>query len=234
MTVSILNLEGTIFLSRWIHFMSGVTWIGLLYYFNFVQGAFFNEIDAATKGICVRKLVPKALWWFRWAAMFTLITGLYTLTTRAHLGGWEIFSTSWGVTILTGSALAVLMWANVWFVIWPSQKVVIHSAEEVAAGRSALPEAAERGARAGIASRHNVLFSIPMLFFMGAASHLPLQIGPEPRFGTLTIILAALFGLIQLNALKGKLGPLSTVKGTITSGIIFTVVLYVLLECFTK
>jgi uncharacterized membrane protein len=72
----------------------------------------------------------------------------------------------------TGALMGTFMWANVWFVIWPAQKVVIASAEQIAGGGEAIPEAAARGARAGTASRINTLFSIPMLFFMGSASHL--------------------------------------------------------------
>src|SRR6185503_1869849 len=105
-----------------LHFFFGVTWIGHLYYFNFVQGAFFAETDAATKSNAIQKLVPRALWWFRWGAMWTLVTGLVMLLAKGHqAGGMEIYSTSWGVAILTGGLFGLTMWANVWFVIWPNQ-----------------------------------------------------------------------------------------------------------------
>src|SRR4051794_20545 len=173
MDFALFSLDGLMFLLRWLHFFFGVTWIGHLYYFNFVQGSFFAETDAATKSGAIQKLVPRALWWFRWGAMFTLITGVAYLGLRdnqlAH--NWH---NAYGVSILTGAAFAVVMWANVWFVIWPNQKIVIQSATQAASGGVALPNAAAAGARAGVASRTNVLFSIPMLFFMGAASHLPI------------------------------------------------------------
>src|SRR3954465_10051809 len=102
MEIALFNLEGLMFLLRWLHFFFGITWIGLLYYFNFVQGAFFAETDAATKSGAIQKLVPRALWWFRWGAMFTLITGLLILMSRGHRDGFAIFATSWGVSILTG------------------------------------------------------------------------------------------------------------------------------------
>src|SRR3954469_25086301 len=121
MTFALFSMEGFVFLMRWLHFFFGITWIGHLYYFNFVQGPFFGETDAATKSNAIQKLVPRALWWFRWGAMFTLLTGLLILGTRGHRDGMGIFMTSWGVCIMTGFAMGALMWANVWFVIWPNQ-----------------------------------------------------------------------------------------------------------------
>jgi len=122
MTFSLLNLEGLMFVFRWIHFFAGVTWIGMLYYFNFVQGAFFGETDAATKSNCVQKLVPRALWWFRWGAMFTFFSGLLILGLKGHTAGFEIYATSWGVSILMGAALGALMWAKPLAGENPSQK----------------------------------------------------------------------------------------------------------------
>src|SRR5581483_5133203 len=113
MDLALLQMDGIMFLFRWLHFFFGVTWIGHLYYFNFVQGAFFAETDAATKSNVIQKLVPRALWWFRWGAMFTMLTGITMLGIKGHMGGAEIFATSWGVSILTGAALGLLMWFNV-------------------------------------------------------------------------------------------------------------------------
>ncbi len=114
---------GLLFLLRWVHLLAGVTWIGLLYYFNFVQGPFFAETDAGTRGNAIQKLVPRALWWFRWAAMLTFLSGIAILGARR--ASW---SDPWGITILTGAAFGTLMFLNVWLVIWPKQKVVIASA----------------------------------------------------------------------------------------------------------
>src|SRR6185503_17807512 len=116
-----------------LHFFFGVTWIGHLYYFNFVQGAFFAETDPTTKSNAIQKLVPRALWWFRWGAMFTMLTGMTYLGMKGHQGGGSaLFATSWGVSILTGATLGMMMWANVWFIIWPKQKIVIASATQAA------------------------------------------------------------------------------------------------------
>ncbi len=220
---------GVLMLLRWIHFIFGIIWIGLLYYFNFVQGPFFAETDAATKSGAIQKLVPRALWWFRWGAMFTWLSGWLIIGMRGHETQGAIFATSWGVTIMTGAFLGTLMWFNVWFVIWPNQKIVIQSATQVAQGGQALPNAAAAGARAGCASRHNVLFSFALLFMMGAASHLPIQVAEGAThiwYGVLLVIGLAL----EANALKGKTGPLTTVKGVIHCSVALAVVMYALME----
>lgn len=232
--MAILSFDGALFVLRWLHFFFGITWIGLLYYFNFVQGSFFAETDAATKSGVIQKLVPRALWWFRWGAMGTVVTGLLYLGARGHMAGMDIFATSWGISILTGMAMGLIMWANVWFVIWPAQKVVIASATQVAGGGQAIPEAAARGARAGVASRTNTLLSIPLLFFMGAASHLPIAVNPNANLMVLAIVVLVLLGAIELNALKGKTGPITTIKGVIHCGFALTVVFYLLVEFLTK
>ena len=177
--MALASSEGWHFLLRWFHFLAGITWIGMLYYFNFVQTPFFaTELGGQARSLMVRGLVPNALWWFRWGAMFTFLTGgLILLTARS---GRRAARQRLHDADPDRRAARHLMWANVWFVIWPAQQVVIASANEVAAGGEADPAAA-RGARAGLASRTNTLFSIPMLFFMGAASHLTL---PVPRVGS--------------------------------------------------
>jgi uncharacterized membrane protein len=234
MQLAMFSYEGFLFFLRWMHFFFGVVWIGHLYYFNFVQGTFFTETDATTKSNVIQKLVPRALWWFRWAAMFTMITGVLYLMARGHHDGAAIFATSWGISILTGATLAMFMWGNVWFVIWPNQKVVIQSATQAASGEQPIADAAARGARAGVASRTNTMFSIPMLFFMGAASHLPINVNPEANFLALTAVLGVIILALELNALKGKTGPMTTVKGVIHSGLGLTVVIYFIVELMTK
>jgi uncharacterized membrane protein len=138
------------------------------------------------------------------------------------------------VLILTGAAMALLMWFNVWFVIWPAQKVVIQNAVDTAAGKPANPAAAARAARSGVASRTNVLFSIPMVFFMASSTHLPLVITPGKSLMGLFIVLAVILLGLEANALKGKTGPMTSVKGVIHCGFGLAVVLYVLMEVLTK
>lgn len=233
MQFSLFTVDGVLFLLRWLHIFFGIVWIGHLYYFNFVQGAFFAETDAATKSNAIQKLVPRALWWFRWGAMFTLITGVIILTGMLHQNPYTV-STARGILILSGAALATLMWFNVWFVIWPAQKVVIQSAVDVAGGKPANPDAAARGARALVASRTNVLFSIPMVFFMASSTHLPLVVGSEASLAKYWIAFFLIVGSLQLNALKGKTGPMTTVKGVIHCGFALSLVLYLMVEVMTK
>lgn len=233
MTWALSGTDGILFLLRWIHFMAGITWIGLLYYFNFVQGEFFKEIDASVKNVALSKLASRALWWFRWGAMVTFLSGVLLITGTLHTG--VSLGSSWGVLISIGGSIATLMWFNVWFVIWPKQKIVIASAESVLKGGAADPKAADAGARALVASRTNVMFSIPMLFFMGAARHLVLQRDfTQVNFSIIAGVFGAILILLEANALKGKTGPLTTIKGVIHCGLGLAAVLYVLVELTTR
>jgi uncharacterized membrane protein len=230
MDVALFTQEGLVQVLRMLHFFSGVAWIGLLYYFNFVQGAFFAEIDAPAKNLAFSKLVPKALWWFRWGAMGTFVSGIAMLAIQgAQLKG-DFFLTPYGLYIWPGALMGTFMFLNVWLIIWPKQKIVIASANSVLSGGPANPEAAKVGPQAALASRTNTLFSIPLLFFMGASRHLNLSMGenfsPMLAMGVVTAIIV----LIELNAIKGKMGPMATVKGVIHSGLALLVVLYGLLE----
>jgi uncharacterized membrane protein len=230
MNIALFSLEGSLFVLRWFHLFFGIIWIGLLYYFNFVQGSFMAEADAAAKSTVTQKLLPRALWWFRWGAMGTFLTGWLIIMMRGHMGGIEIFQTSWGVQILIGGVMGTLMWYNVWFVIWPNQKIVIQNAVDVAAGKPANPALAAVAARALTASRTNTMLSVGLLFFMGAASHLSLATGPESQYLLLTLILGVFLGAIEYNALKGKVGPMATIKGVVHLGFVIALVLYAVVE----
>ena len=232
MKLALFNLDGFLFILRWLHLFFGVMWIGHLYYFNFTQGAFMAEADAPTKSGVLTKLLPKALWWFRWGAMWTMVTGLIYLTAKAHqYPSFGVFiGSSYGLSICFGALLGLTMWANVWFIIWPNQKIVIQSATQVAGGGAAIPEAAACAAKALLASRTNTLFSIPMLFFMGASSHLNFAITESSKHGLVWALLLLFWGAIELNAIKGKLGPIATVKGVVHFGFAITLVFYAIIE----
>jgi uncharacterized membrane protein len=179
--MSLLTLEGFLFLLRWVHFLAGITWIGILYYLNFVQTPYFaTDLGGQARSAMMRGLVPNALWWFRWGAMITFLTGWTIVITHMVTG---TASMPYYALILTGGTLGTLMWYNVWFVIMPRQRLAIASAEAVAAGGQANPEAAAQAPLAGRASRTNTLFSIPMLFFMGAARHLSIVNAETPNYG---------------------------------------------------
>jgi uncharacterized membrane protein len=233
--MALFGLDGWLFLLRWLHFLAGITWIGMLYYFNFVQTPFFATAEAPVRsGMIVGSLVGRALWWFRWGAMITFLTGwLIIIHKIAQFGGVrEFLAQPYGLSIFTGGMLGSVMWFNVWFIIWPAQQVVIASATQVAKGGQALPNAAARGQRGGFASRTNTLLSIPMLYFMGAASHLPWA-GEPGRGAKVTMLLLLLIVLVvaEVNALVGTTGPgkkmLATVKGTLWGGFVLTAIFWI-------
>jgi uncharacterized membrane protein len=231
-------MEGLMFILRWIHFLAGVTWIGLLYYFNFVQTPFFAETEAPVRSGAIQKLVPRALWWFRWGAMFTFLAGILIYGIRMHeMGAGLFYSSPYGVTITVGGLMGTLMFLNVWLVIWPKQQIVIASTNQVASGGQALPEAAGAARRAALTSRTNTVFSIPMLFYMGAASHYPAMVGQSGSRAVYWILVFIVIGAVQINALMGTQGvtkkPLDSVSGALWAGFVLTAALYVLTLALT-
>jgi uncharacterized membrane protein len=149
------------FVFRWLHVMSGVMWIGLLWYFNFVQTPSMPKIPDEQKPAISKVIAPTALFWFRWGAMSTIVTGLILAGMNGYLV--QALTLTKGVhAIGLGMWLGTIMWFNVWFIIWPNQKkalgIVQVSAEEKAAAAKT----------AGMTSRINTMLSIPMLFCMVA------------------------------------------------------------------
>jgi uncharacterized membrane protein len=192
-------------ISRAGHVLSGITWIGLLYYFNFVQTPAFAELSDGARGEALRKITFRALWWFRFGALLTLLFGLSMIAVQGEDTD-VYFEGAHGTALLTGILLAVTMFANVWFVIWPKQKIVIGSAERVAAGGEAdpnAPAAAKAGARA---SRANTLLSVTMLWFMVFAGHGG-GFWEEPIGSTIVywLVILAVWAYIELSAL-GRIG----------------------------
>ena len=215
--IALFTSYGLDYLFRWGHVLFGVTWIGVLYYFNFIQAEYFKEAEAAHRSGAIQKLVPRALWWFRWAAMFTFLTGVVLL-------GYRHSALSYDITV--GATLGTLMFLNVWLIIWPAQKIVIASATQVAQGGEALPEASAAAPKAALASRTNVLFSAPMLFFMGSGAHLGgnglVTDASTAGLGVIMLLILALEG----NAIFGKQGPITKVSGVIGCSLGLTAVLY--------
>jgi uncharacterized membrane protein len=152
---------------RYVHVFAGILWIGLLYYFNFVQIPTMPSVPAELKPAVSKYIAPKALFWFRWSALATVILGL--LVAETQQGGYSAraLTLSEGYeTIGVGMWLGLIMAANVWFVIWPNQKraLGIVPAEDSAKARSA--------STAMMASRINLILSIPMLYCMVAQTHI--------------------------------------------------------------
>lgn len=234
--MNLFSSAGAEFLLRWLHFLSGITWIGLLYYFNFVQGPFFAEADAATRSAATQKLVPRALWWFRWSAALTFVTGALIIAKRfgEAPAGTSVATTPWGEAILTGALFGTVMLFNVWRVIWPKQQIVIANAVATAGGGQANPAAAAASRRAFLASRTNVIFSIPMLFFMGAATHMPP--GPITHAAVYWVLVLVVVALIEINALTATSGattkPIEKIPGVILTGFVVWAVVFALVRLF--
>ena len=183
------------FLLRWIHFIAGITWIGLLYFFNFINIPVTGTMDAESKKKVVPELMPRALFFFRWGAMFTFLTGAaiivikYFLIGSGMTGTSGLMSTPGGLWITFGALFGTVMWFNVWFIIWPAQKKIIPAVKAGEAPPAGLP------AKAAMASRINTYLSVPLLFFMGAGSE-----GHYPIFNyyTLIIVIVVGFALVKL------------------------------------
>jgi len=180
-----------LFLLRWIHFIAGIIWIGHLYFFNFVNVPFAKTLDADGKKKVVPQLAPRALFWFRWGAMFTFLSGVFYIVWKIFIatdagltGTGGLFTSTWGKWITFGGLLGTIMWFNVWFIIWPAQKRIITWVRD---GQSPA-EMAGIVKRAYLASRANTYLSIPMLFAMAAASHFP-------SFSLLAVVLASAIGV---------------------------------------
>ena len=157
------------FLFRWLHVLSGVMWIGLLWYFNFVQIPSMPKIPDEQKPAISKVIAPTALFWFRWAALSTVITGLILATLNGYLVQSMLlgyFKGDQATYIGLGMWLGLIMAYNVWMIIWPNQQkalglVTASDDERKAAARTAM-----------LTSRFNTMFSIPMLYFMVAAQNL--------------------------------------------------------------
>jgi uncharacterized membrane protein len=191
---------------RSLHVLFGIAWIGLLYYFNFVQAEYVKIADPDAKADVFKKLAPNALWWFRWAALFTFLTGVILL----H----QIYVRI-GTEIILGATMGTIMMLNVWGIIWRNQKIVLGMKEG---------DAAAAGAKAGLASRTNTLFSVPMLMYMVYSVHGG-NVGMGISMNALYIGLAIIFA-IEANAIWGKMIPaIASVRAVIISSFALAIIM---------
>lgn len=168
--------------TRWIHFVAGITWIGLLYWFNFINVRTMATIDATARPHIVTTLLPRALAWFRHSAWVTVLAG-FVLIYGTYWAEGNVFGTAGARTIFFGMTLGVIMLLNVWGIIWPSQKRII------AAARAGAKPDPIWGRNALYASRTNFALSFPMLFFMASSSHAQLN---DQGLGIAFVVLTAL------------------------------------------
>ena len=193
---------------RSFHILFGIAWIGLLYYFNFVQTEYVKVADPDAKADVMKKLAPNALWWFRWAAFFTFLTGLiliHQITARI------------GTEIILGVTMGTIMMLNVWGIIWRNQKIVLGMKDG---------DVATAAAKAGLASRTNTLFSVPMLMYMVYSAHAPGSYLVLEDWSSLSLIIGlAIIFVIEANAIWGKMLPvIASVRAVITSSFVLAVI----------
>ncbi len=158
------------FIFRYIHILAGIMWIGILWYFNFVQIPNMPNIPDEQKPAISKVIAPAALWYFRWGAMFTIISGLLL----AHINGYLVNAITIGLldgvpkhtAIGIGMWLGTIMWFNVWFIIWPNQQRALGIVEADAETKAASAR------KAMLFSRTNTLLSLPMLFAMVSAQNI--------------------------------------------------------------
>ena len=233
------------FAFRWLHVIAGVCWIGLLYYFNLIQVPAFAAFgdEGKARNIAIDKVARRALWWFRWAAIATLVTGLLITGLienyfKDFMSGTSLFGIGHNVAISIGMVMGILMAANVWMIIWKNQRIVLANAVNVLGGKDADPAAAGAGRRALLASRQNFIFSFSMLFFMvGAAHYYPEEFSATTGEGYAFILIAVVLGaLLQMNALgifggikagNKLLWPYESHKNAIITSVVLFVVLFV-------
>lgn len=213
LAASFFSRGGFAFGFRWLHIVAGIAWIGLLYYFNVVQvpafAAYGNDGDGPkARNIALNILARKALWWFRWAAVATFVTGIIIVgLTKSY---FSASGDGHNASILTGMLLGTIMLLNVWGVIWRNQKVVLANAATVLGGGAANPDAPAAGRKALMASRQNAVFSVSMLFFMVFKSHSPYaaeQASNKALFWIIGLILVAVMELNALGFMPWKVAP---------------------------
>ena len=207
---------------RWLHILSGIVWIGMLYYFNLVQVPAFAAFgdEAKARNIALDKLTRRALWWFRWGAVSTVVMGISITMAekdffKANDLGVSFGKTGNGLAISLGMLLAIIMFLNVWGVIWRNQKVLLANAANVLAGGEANPDAPAAGRRALMASRQNVVFSVAMLYLMVVASHdvylggaaVAISSGKVGAFWAIAVVVTAVLEVNALGLMPWKAQP---------------------------
>ena len=232
-----------------VHVIAAVMWMGLLWFFNFVQTPAYAEMDAAARNNAFDKLTWRALWWFRWAAMATVVMGVLVIGVEgSNMYNGDFWKSTPGVTLLIGILMAVVMLYNVWMIIWPNQQIVIANARQVQSGGEADPNAPAAARAGAMASRQNTIFSFPVLFFMVGVGHFYgdfSHFSIKPSTGSWFVFL--LIGIIVIGVLEANaLGKISgrgntglnviyeTHKNALYTGIGLIVGFYIFAEIFLR
>jgi uncharacterized membrane protein len=195
------------------HVMFAVMWMGLLWFFNFVQTPAYAEMEPSARNNAFDKLTWRALWWFRWSAMFTAGSGLLILLIVGFDDagyGSAFWKSPSGMGLAAAILFALVMLYNVWMIIWPNQQIVIANARNVQAGGVADPNAPAAARAGAMASRQNTIFSFSVFLFMVGTSHLfnVTHFDLQPAAGARVlfyIVVLAIAVAMEANAL-GKIG----------------------------
>jgi uncharacterized membrane protein len=232
-----------------VHVIAAVMWMGLLWFFNFVQTPAYAEMDPAARNQAFDKLTWRALWWFRWAAMSTVVMGVLIIAIEgSDMYNGDFWKSTPGVTLLVGILMALVMLYNVWMIIWPNQQIVIANARNVLAGGEADPNAPAAARAGAMASRQNTIFSLPVLFFMVAVGHFysdlsHFDIKPSTGLWFLYLLIGiVVIGILEANALgkvsgRGSTGLniiYETHINAIYAGAAITVVFYLIAEILLR
>lgn len=237
------------FAFRWFHILAGITWIGLLYYFNMVQVPALAEYgdEGKARNLTIDKVARRALWWFRWSAIGTfatgiLITGLVDNYYKDFFTEQSASGVGHDAAISVGMIIGILMAANVWMIIWKNQKVVLANVVNVLGGGEADPNAAIAGRKGLLGSRMNLIFSVSVVYFMVGSSHFYNGAFPNATSGSAWIfffVSMVIIALLELNSIgifggikagNKLLWPYESHKNAlITSGILW-LVLWILSE----
>ena len=171
----LLTRDGLFGAFRYLHVLAAVMWMGLLWFFNLVQTPAFAQMDPGARNNAFDKLTWRALWWFRYAALATLATGILVIAVQTgsnrEFGNGAFWKSPPGMMLSTAILLAFIMAYNVWMVIWPAQQIVIGNARNVQAGQEANPAAAAAARRGAMASRQNTIFSLTVFLGMVGSDH---------------------------------------------------------------
>jgi uncharacterized membrane protein len=249
--MEIFHTNGWFGIFRMAHVIAAIMWMGLLWFFNFIQTPAYAEMDPGVRNSAFDKLTWRALWWFRWAAAATVLFGLLILmigsSAKKTIGLYRKdywLHTTVGPTLFIGILFGLVMFLNVWLVIWPKQQIVIGNARTLLAGGEANPNAAAAARAGAMASRQNTIFSLPLLVFMIGASHFwssPAinRIGiSSGKSVTFMLIGIAVLIVLELNSLgiisgRGSTGlniMYETHKNAIISGCILIAGFYLIAE----
>jgi uncharacterized membrane protein len=236
------------------HIFAAVMWMGLLWFFNFVQTPAYAEMEPPARNSAFDKLTWRGLWWFRWAAAATVLFGLLLLmvgsmsdSLNLYKGEYWMESAS-GPTLGIAIVMGVIMFLNVWLVIWPNQQVVIANARTLLAGGEANPDAAGAARAGAMASRQNTIFSITVLSFMVMAGHfwgfgdtqrVDVSSGKAILFYLIGFVIIAVLELNALGKISGRgNGGLNVIyethKNAIYAGVGIFVFLYVLADILLR